>query len=104
VSCWRSTCHPRPWPPGSEGRVLLRPWQLTHAEYIAHGFDQLRQAAPPQLQVVAALLRVLRMLVDHVQRIGRTQHVPALRRQLQLLLRSLPTTRACIPATSSGSG
>lgn len=77
---------------GPEGRVLLRPWQLTHAEYIAHVFDQLRRAAPPQPQVVAALLRVLRMLVDHVQRIGRTEHVPALHRQLQLLLQLLPTT------------
>jgi uncharacterized membrane protein len=28
---------------GPGGRVLLRPWQLTHEGYIAHGFDQLRR-------------------------------------------------------------
>jgi uncharacterized membrane protein len=36
---------------GPGRRVLLRPWQLTHEEYIAHGFDQLRQVAPAQSQV-----------------------------------------------------
>src|SRR3712207_8078944 len=33
---------------GPEGRVVLRPWDLSHGEYIAHAFDQLRQAAPSQ--------------------------------------------------------
>jgi uncharacterized membrane protein len=50
---------------GSEGRVLLRPWDLSHDEYVAHAFDQLRQAAPSQSQVVATLLRVLRMTGCH---------------------------------------
>jgi hypothetical protein len=72
--------------------VVLRPWQLTHDEYIAHGFDQLRQAAPAQPQVVAALLRVLRMLIDHVERAGRTEHVPVLRRQMRLLLEAAEGT------------
>jgi uncharacterized membrane protein len=71
---------------GPEGRLVLRPWDLSHEEYIAHAFDQLRQAAPPQVQVVAALLRVLRMLGDHVERIGRPSLAPALRRQTEALL------------------
>jgi uncharacterized membrane protein len=82
---------------GPEGRVLLRPWQLTHDEYIAHGFDQLRQAAPPQPRVVAALLRVLRMLIDHVERAGHPEHVPALRRQMRLLLQSVAATPGLHP-------
>ncbi|MFC4554568.1 DUF2254 domain-containing protein [Georgenia faecalis] len=68
------------------GRVFVRPWDLDHTEYIAHAFDQLRQAAPPQPQVVAALLRVLRMLIAHVEQAGRPEHVPALRAQIDLLL------------------
>ncbi len=71
---------------GPAGRVLLRPWVLRHDEYIQHGFDQLRQTSASQPQVVAALLRVLRMLIAHVQDAGRPQHVPALRRQIRLLL------------------
>jgi uncharacterized membrane protein len=71
---------------GPIGRVLLRPWTLRHDEYLQHGFDQFRQTASSQPQVVAALLRVLRMLIQHVEQAGRTQHVPALRRQIRLLL------------------
>ncbi|MGY1602472.1 DUF2254 domain-containing protein [Geodermatophilus sp. SYSU D00815] len=71
---------------GHGQRLLLRPWQLSAEEYVAHGFDQLRQAAPAQPQVAAALLRVLRMLVGHVRAAGRPEHVPALRRQIELLL------------------
>ncbi|WP_217636154.1 DUF2254 domain-containing protein [Geodermatophilus siccatus] len=77
---------------GPDRRVLLRPWQLSAEEYIAHGFDQLRHAAPAQPQVAAALLRVLRMLIAHVQVAGRAEHVPALHRQIDLLLESLRTS------------
>jgi hypothetical protein len=59
--------------------------------HIAHGFNQLRQVAPAQPQLVAALLRVLRMLIVHVERAGRKQHVPELRRQLELLLEAVET-------------
>ncbi len=72
-----------------QARVLVRPWDLNHGEYIAHAFDQLRHAAPPQPQVAAALLRVLRMLIRHVAETGHGEHVPALRRQIHLLLASL---------------
>lgn len=55
---------------GAEGRVLLRPWDLSHDGYVAHALDQLRQAAPSQSQVVATLLRVLRMLAVHAGAAG----------------------------------
>jgi uncharacterized membrane protein len=67
---------------GPEGRFLLRPWDLSYEEYIAHAFDQLRQAAPAQSRVVAALLRVLRMLAVHADSCQRAELVPALRSQI----------------------
>ncbi|UQU67609.1 DUF2254 domain-containing protein [Couchioplanes caeruleus] len=77
---------------GAEGRLLLRPWRLSPQEYVAHGFDQLRQAAPAQPQVAAALFRVLNMLMVHVRQSGREDVVPALRRQIDLLLDALRST------------
>ncbi|CAJ1509394.1 DUF2254 domain-containing protein [[Mycobacterium] holstebronense] len=74
---------------GPDGRILLRPWDLDPKEYIGHGFDQLRQVAPSQPMVAAAILRVLRMLVAHVKEYGRPEHLPALREQTDLLLESL---------------
>lgn len=77
---------PRPVVEGPEGRRLVRPWELDPQEYVTHGFEQLRQVAAPQHAVVAALARVLRMLVLHVEEAGRTEALPELRRQLRLLL------------------
>ncbi|MGV0634411.1 DUF2254 domain-containing protein [Mycolicibacillus trivialis] len=74
---------------GADGRILLRPWNLDAGEYIAHGFDQLRQVAPRQPLVAATLLRVLRMLIFHVEQHDRPEHVPALREQIDLLLEAL---------------
>ncbi|WNG88068.1 DUF2254 domain-containing protein [Mycobacterium sp. ITM-2016-00317] len=71
---------------GPHGRTLLRPWILSHDEYIEHAFDPIRQAAVTQIHVVTALLRVLQMLIDHVVGAGRTEHVPALRAQITLLM------------------
>jgi uncharacterized membrane protein len=71
---------------GPEGRLLLRPWDLSYEEYIAHAFDQLRQAAPLQSQVVAALLRVLRMLSVHAEGSHHAELVPALRSQIDRLV------------------
>ncbi len=71
---------------GADGRVLLRPWALNHDEYVAHAFDQLRQTAPSQPHVVAALLRTLRMLIGRVEETHQLERVPALRRQMRLLL------------------
>lgn len=77
---------------GPDGRVLLRPWDLSHEEYIGHAFDQLRQAAPAQSQVVAALLRVLRMLQSHAESCGRPELVPVLQQQIDRLVDALDTS------------
>ncbi|MEB3048203.1 DUF2254 domain-containing protein [Mycolicibacter sp. MYC123] len=77
---------------GPDGRILLRPWVLDAEEYIAHGFDQLRQVAPGQPLVAATILRVLRMLIARVQEEDRNEYVPALREQADLLLESLAKT------------
>jgi uncharacterized membrane protein len=83
---------------GPEGRVLVRPWDLSHDDYIEHGFDQLRQASVNQPHVVTALLRVLRMLIAHVQEADRPQHVPALQRQMELLLEAVEEQPGLHPA------
>lgn len=73
-----------------EGRAVIQPWNLTHEEYIDHAFDQLRLASREQPEVIATLLRVLRMLVDHVA----PDHpglIPVLDRQRRLILDALPT-------------
>ena len=75
-----------------DGRRLIRRWDLDHEEYIAHAFDQLRQTAPSQPQVAAALLRVLRMLMAHVRDVGRPHLLPALERQSSMLLDALAQT------------
>jgi uncharacterized membrane protein len=71
---------------GDRGRYLIRPWQLRHEAYIDHAFDQLRQHAGAQTQVLAALLRVLRMLIDHVRSVAAPQFEQPLRAQLELTL------------------
>src|SRR3954454_13098254 len=97
---------------GPEGRAFVRPWDLSHGDYIAHSFDQLRQVSVTQPDVVTALLRVLRMfitLVQLVQEAGRTEHVAALHRQMQLLLAAVeqqpglhPEALARLRAVASG--
>lgn len=74
---------------GPSGRVLLRPWELNHDEYIAHAFDQLRHLAPDQIQVAAALLRTLKMLEEQARHDKRSDHVTALNRQVEMLPESL---------------
>jgi uncharacterized membrane protein len=43
-------------------RVLLTPWDLDHAEYVRHAFNQLRRYAAPHPEVMMALMRSLRLL------------------------------------------
>ncbi|WP_205730237.1 DUF2254 domain-containing protein [Blastococcus sp. TF02-8] len=86
---------------GPDGKVLLRPWDLSHEEYIAHAFDQLRQAAPPQSQVAASLLRVLRMLQAHVGSSGRPELVPALQGQIDRLMDAVGASSGLPPADVS---
>lgn len=71
---------------GAGGRVLLRPWDLSHEEYIAHAFEQIRQSSASQPHVVTALLRVLRMLIEHARTRGCEQYVPALQEQIRMLM------------------
>lgn len=80
-------------PPALEdgsGRVLVQPWNLDHDEYVAHAFDQIRQTCQDQPEVVAATLRVLRMLIAHVESEGHPERAEPLRRQMRLLLEALP--------------
>jgi uncharacterized membrane protein len=82
---------------GPGGRALIRPWDLSHEDYIAHGFDQLRQASPGQPHVATALMRVLKMLITYAHETGRPQHVPALRRQLQLTMAAVEQQPGLLP-------
>lgn len=81
-----------------EGRVLVQPWNLSHGEYIAHGFDQLRQGCINHTEVAAAMLRVLRMLKTHVREEGRPELVPDLENQMRMLLESLAERPGLHPA------
>lgn len=47
-----------------DGRTLLTPWDLDHAEYVRHAYGQIRLYAGAHPQVVMTLVRVLRMLRD----------------------------------------
>lgn len=83
---------------GTRDRILLRPWDLTYDEYIAHAFDQIRQACTKHPQVVSTVLRVLRMLIQHARSAGRDEHVPALQHQIDLLMDAMAVDRDIHPA------
>jgi len=80
-----------------DGRVLLRPWKLSHDEYIAHAFDQIRRDGCRDPLVAATILRVLRMLIKHVEDNHRPEHVPALEQQIRWLLDDLARDPALHP-------
>jgi uncharacterized membrane protein len=44
------------------GRTLLTPWDLNHAEYVTHAYGQIRRYAAGHQQVALALIRSMRML------------------------------------------
>lgn len=83
---------------GPDDRILLRPWDLSHEEYVAHAFDQIRQSAVGQPHVVATVLRVLRMLIEHARTEGRDEFVPALRSQIRLLMDAMADQAGLHPA------
>jgi uncharacterized membrane protein len=68
------------------GSTLLRPWDLDHAEYVRHAFDQLRLYAAPHPQVVMALVRSQRMLWEALEDADRAEARRELERQLSLTL------------------
>jgi uncharacterized membrane protein len=86
----------------TSGRVLLTPFDLDHAEYIAHAFDQLRLYAAAHPQVLTAIARTQRMLRGACTLSGGRQEViTALDRQLALTVAScaaemLPDDRAMV--------
>jgi len=75
------------------GRVLLTPYDLDHAEYVGHAFDQIRPYAAEHPQVLVALARTVRMLRGACLLAGnRDDVVAALDRQIEL------TVAGCDPA------
>jgi len=77
-----------------DGRVVLTPWELDHAEYVTHAFGQLRVYATAHPQVATALVRALCML-----RAASTQPLAtaALDHQLELTLQACERV-ALLPA------
>jgi uncharacterized membrane protein len=76
----------------SAGRVLLTPFDLNHAEYIGHAFDQLRVYAAAHPQVLMAIARTQRMLRGACLLTGgREEVITALDQQLAL------TVACCVP-------
>jgi uncharacterized membrane protein len=71
-----------------DGRVLLTPWDLDHAEYVRHAYGQIRLYAGPHPQVALALVRVLRMLRDVVDghEVDRPATIDELDRQIAAVL------------------
>ena len=65
-----------------EGRTLLTPWDLDHAEYVSHAFGQLRVYGAAHAQVVIALVRALRMLRAAADSAGHPDAAAALDAQL----------------------
>jgi uncharacterized membrane protein len=82
------------------GRILLTPFDLDHAEYIGHAFDQLRLYAAAHPQVLMTIARTQRMLRGAcVLSGGREKIITALDKQLALTVAScaaemLPEDRA----------
>ncbi len=71
----------------SAGRVLLTPFDLDHAEYIGHAFDQLRVYAAAHPQVLMAIARTQRMLRGACLLAGgKKEVITALDQQLALIV------------------
>lgn len=69
----------------TSGRTLLTPHDLSHDEYIAHAFDQVRLYAAGHPQVLVAIARTLRMLRGACVVTGNRQDIiAALNHQLAL--------------------
>jgi len=72
----------------SDGRILLTPWDLDHAEYVRHAYGQIRLYAGGHPQVALALVRSLRMLRNAVAErdADRTTTIDELDRQIEAVL------------------
>jgi uncharacterized membrane protein len=91
----------------ARGSVLLRPWDLDHAEYVRHAFTQLRHYGVRDPAVSVALVRTLRMLVEAAERAGRTEALDELHRHISLTLEAcdraglLPDDLAAVHAVAA---
>jgi uncharacterized membrane protein len=89
------------------GRVLLTPFDLDHAEYLTHAFDQLRTYAAAHPQVLTAIARTQRMLRGAcLLAAGREKIIAALDKQVALTVAScapqmLPEDRARVQAAAT---
>ena len=89
------------------GRVLLTPFDLDHAEYLTHAFDQLRTYAAAHPQVLTAIARTQRMLRGAcLLAAGREKIIAALDKQVALTVAScapqmLPEDRAKVEAAAT---
>jgi uncharacterized membrane protein len=89
------------------GRTLLTPFDLDHAEYIGHAFDQLRLYAAAHPQVLMAIARTQRMLRGAcLLGSGREEIIAALDKQLALTVAScasgmIPEDRARVEDAAS---
>lgn len=70
---------------GGGGRVLLRPHELTHADYVARAFDQIRMNSASMMGVCVALLQTLGGLARELDDLGLERDEP-LRRQARLVV------------------
>ncbi len=77
-----------------EGRILLTPCDLDHAEFVGHAFNQLRHYAAAHIAVVVPLVRTLRMLADGCRSGYRGALTPDRVRTIEALDRQLALTLA----------
>ncbi|MDQ3354404.1 MAG: DUF2254 domain-containing protein [Actinomycetota bacterium] len=71
---------------GDDQRCVLRPHELTHADYVDRAFDQIRTNTATMPDMCVALLRTLRSLANELNDLGLGDRVEPLRRQGRLVL------------------
>jgi uncharacterized membrane protein len=71
---------------GDDGRCVLRPHELTHADYVGRAFDQIRRNAAPMPDLCLALVRTLGSLAAELDDLGLGDRVAALARQARLVV------------------
>ncbi len=72
-----------------DGRRLFRASEMTHADYVALAYGQIRRAASRLPAVATVMLQVLGQLGRRVKEAGRPERAEALRAQARLLLDGL---------------
>lgn len=75
-----------------EGRVILRPHELDHGDYVAHAFDQIRLAVAGHPVAAINLLRTVGMLVRLLRDAELVDRVPPLLEQADLVVAAVEAT------------